>query len=757
MRIHPSLRMIAALFLCFALLLGTAVLPVRAVMSTEEKADALYSMGLFKGKGTLPDGSPNYALEDSASRSEAATMLIRLLGKEQKASAQLSAGALKDVFTDVPKWAKANVAWLYENSYVNGIGGTLYGGGGEYTVTAQQFAAMVLRSLGYQESAGDFRYADALSFAVDRGLLTDAQKDAWASDFRRAGMVEMCYNALYLPMRQSDLTLLQKLTYDGIFRAGTGPDPEPVQLSLNLKYKGGGKTDPWSVEEVQSAVSPLCADFDGDGETEILFVFHSIYCLDGDTGNIEWFVPSGHDITEGLTVMDIYSPDYQCFGVPGGLSPMYMDVDGDGVREIVTFHNDRAGTTLVGIYDARGAFKYRWTTDKKVIAAHISDLNGDGRCEFAFGYGVGPGGIPSLALYDLNGQMLPGWPKVQGYGFYSDSITSLDLDGDGSKELVMLYDEEHVPAYHMDGTPVIAAGGVYAGLEWGGLPVCESILQEEALADWAANHDVNRRASATNDLILGSTREKKNCIMGTYGSVVPADVDGDGTTELVFTCMMVDGSLVMRNDGNTFDGVARYFTAFILNTDRTRYVNEELGFDWRQMPTDTGVIRGMGAENILRPDNSPVCGDVDGDGFQEILFSSHDGRMHCFSLDCTEHGAWPFALSGRADGDSLTFATKPIAADLNGDGTLEVIFASYTESDQVERRGRLFVLDCLGRLLAEEVLPPMWGLQGDTDVYYANGAMAAPAVADVDGDGLPEIVVTTLNCGVCVYDVASGS
>ena len=757
MKDHSSLHRCAALFLCVILLMGVTVLPARADgMTTKEKADALFSLGLFTGKGTLEDGSPNYALEDTASRSEAATMLIRLLGQEQKAKAQFSAGALPDVFTDVPNWAKANVAWLYDNSYVNGIGGSLYGGGGEYTVTAQQFAAMVLRSLGYQESAGDFRYAAALDFAVGRGLLTAEQRSAWETDFRRAGMVEMCYNALYLPMRQSELTLLEKLTNDGVFRAVASDASEPIKLSLALKYKGGGQTDPWSVEEVQSAIVPICADFDGDGAMEILFVFRSIYCLDGATGKIEWFVPSGHDTTEGLTVMDVYSPDYQGIGVPK-LSPVYMDVDGDGAKEIVAYHNLADGRMLVSIYDSRGVYKYRWTIDSnKAFAAHISDLDGDGKCEFAFGYGVGAGGKPSLVLCDLYGHMLPGWPKVQGFGLYSDSITSTDLDGDGVKELVLLYDEEQVPAYHMDGTPVLATGGVYAGLEWGGLPVCENLSHEEMLADWAANHDANRHASATADGILGTTRERRNCIMGTYGGIVPVDVDGNGSTELVVTCMMLDGGLVMRNGGETFDGVARYFTAFILNADRTRYVNEALGFDWRQMPTDTGVIRGMGAETLLRPDNSPVCGDLNRDGLQEILFSSHDGRMHCFSLDGTEHGAWPYALSSRADGDSLSFATKPTVADLNGDGKLEVIFASYTENDQVERRGKLFVLDFQGRLLAEEVLPPMWGLTGDQDIYYADGAMATPAVADVDGDGLPEIVVTTMNCGVCVYDVSLG-
>ena len=747
------LQKLFALVLCLGLLLGPGALRVDSAMTTLEKADALNALGLFNGKGTLPDGKPDYALEDTATRSEAATMLIRLLGQEKKAKAQYDAGALRNPFTDLPRWAEANVTWLYENCYVNGMGGTLYGGGSGNTVTAQQFAAMILRSLGYQESDGDFTYKGALDFAVRKGLLTAEQQSAWASDFRRAGMVEMCYNALYLPMRRSSLTLLDSLRNRGVFLRV--PEAGPVKpLGLSLKYKGGGRVDQWTVEE-QVSVSPICADFDGDGKTEILFVFKSIYCLDGATGAVKWFVPSGHDITEGLREMNIYSPDYSCFGAPS-LSPLYRDVDGDGAREIVTFHNDRkSNTTFVGVYDAAGRFKYHWTTENIAFAAHVDDLDGDGKCEFAFGYGVGASMKPSLALYRLDGVMLPGWPKVQGYGFFSDTITSLDLDGDGKKELVLLYDEEHVAAYHLNGSEVLASGGVYSGLAWGGLPVCEGIGYEETLADWAANHDRNHRASATDDALLGSTREELNIMMGTYGGILPADVDGNGTTELVFTCMIVDGSLVMRNNANTFDGIARYFTLFILNPDRTRYVNSSLGYDWRIVPTDTGLIRGMGAENIRRPDNAPVCADLDGDGKLEILFSSHDGRLHCFSLDRTEHGAWPYALSARTDGDSLSFASKPITADLNGDGRPEVIFTTYTQDDQVARRGKVIVLDYAGRLLAEETLPPMWGLE-DLDKYYANGSLAAPAAADVDGDGLPEVVVNTLNCGVCVYDVSIG-
>ncbi len=715
-------------------------------LSALEKAEALNALGLFRGKGTLEDGRADYALSDASNRSEAATMLIRLLGKEAKASSQMAAGILRSPFTDVPSWAEANVAWLYENGYVNGTGPDAYNGAG--SVTAQQFAAMILRSLGYRESDGDFTYARALDFAVEKGLLTPEQRSAWERDFRREGMAVMCYNALYLHMRQSDLTLYDKLRNDGVFRPVPSAPAPGKPLSLSLKYSGGGSIDPWNVEEPVST-SPLCADLDGDGSMEILFTFRSLYCLDGATGKIKWFVPSGHDVTEGLTEMNFYSPDYKGFGAPV-LTPRLVDVDGDGKEEIVTFHNDKT-RTFVGVYDASGRFRSHFTTQDRAVAAKVADLDGDGRCEFAFGYGVGASKAPSVVLYDLNGNILPGWPRVLGYGLYSDSIEACDLDGDGVRELVMLYDEEHVAAFHMDGTEALASGGVYAGLPWGGLPVCENLGQEELLAVWAREH--GGHSFATSDVILGQTRETKNCIMGTYGGILEEDVDGDGVTELVAAVMVLDGSLVMRVDGNTFDGVARYFTAFILNKDRTRYRNDALGFDWSQMPTDTGEIIAMGSETISRPDNSPVVADLDGDGMKEILFSSHDGKMHCYSLDATEHGAWPYALNNRSGSGVVTFASRPVTADLNGDGRQEVVFTTYTEDDQTQVRGCLYVLSDSGSLLAQETLPPWWGYEGEGDIYYADGSKASPCAADVDGDGKPEIVVTTLSCGICVYDV----
>ena len=89
------------ILLALALLLGTAALPAAAdtraegtPLSTEEKANALYELGLFRGTGFKEDGTPEYALDNTATRSQGAVMLIRLLGKENKAQAQYTAGAV---------------------------------------------------------------------------------------------------------------------------------------------------------------------------------------------------------------------------------------------------------------------------------------------------------------------------------------------------------------------------------------------------------------------------------------------------------------------------------------------------------------------------------------------------------------------------------------------------------------------------------------------------------------------------------------
>ncbi|MCR4936028.1 MAG: FG-GAP-like repeat-containing protein [Oscillospiraceae bacterium] len=737
---HRMLHRALGLMLLLALACGLLGASAAAAEPTAlEKADALHALGLFLGKGTLPDGTPDYALDVQATRNEAATMLIRLLGRESKALAQHQAGALVSPFQDSTPWAEAYVTWLYEAGQINGTTTTTFSG--DQTITAQQFSAMVLRSLGYNEAKGDFAYADALDYAVSKGLMTAEQREAWSGEFLRAGMAEICYNALYIPCKDSSLTLLEKLENDGIFRPSydTAVADTPA-MSLKSLYLGGGSINKWSVEEPASA-EPAVADLDGDGKTEIIFAVRTVYCLNGANGTIRWSTPSGHDTSENAALDQYFGAVY--------LAPQVLDLDGDGALELLVLSTNYVyDQTFVAVYNAKGQFESHFTTPHVARACKAADLDGDGRYELAMGFGVGGSGDGAVCVYDLNGNVRSGWPQSCGYGLYSNSMEAVDLDGDGVMELVMLFDEDQIAAFHLDGSPVLATGSPYTGLAWKGIPLAENYAHELEMVAWARKHG----GSASGQGLVGETRESRNINTGTFGAVKAVDVDGDGTQELVFVSMILDGGLVMRNGGQTYQGVARYFTTFLLNLDRTRYSNEAKGFDWTQFPTDVGEIVSLGDDPQLpTPELTPVVVDLDGDGNREILYSSFDGALHCFSLDGTEHGAWPYVLDTRKT-QVLSFATKPAVGDLNGDGKLEVVFATYTSSDQVKERGKLIVLDYSGKKLAETTLPPWWGYQGADDLYYADGSRAAPVLADVNGDGKLDIVVSTLSSGVCVYN-----
>ena len=131
-----------------------------------------------------------------------------------------------------------------------------------------------------------------------------------------------------------------------------------------------------------------------------------------------------------------------------------------------------------------------------------------------------------------------------------------------------------------------------------------------------------------------------------------------------------------------------------------------------------------------------VVADLDGDGQKEILYSSYDGRVHAYWLDKTEHGNWPYRVpSTGVGGDDFRFAGEPVVADLDNDGHAEVIFTSWPKNGG-NRVGHLHILDYLGNELYRVSLPAPFGSDW-------NGGLAAPTLANIDGDADLEVVVGT--------------
>lgn len=207
----------------------------------------------------------------------------------------------------------------------------------------------------------------------------------------------------------------------------------------------------------------------------------------------------------------------------------------------------------------------------------------------------------------------------------------------------------------------------------------------------------------------------------------------------------VNEVIVTGNMYNCIDGYpSQYMALFLFNADRTRFVQD--GFDWSQNPLDTGAPIAEDYNVIESVSPSPVAADLDGDGLKEILYASYDGRLHAFWLDKTEHEGWPFSVYHPAEG-FYRFASEPAVADLNNDGKAEVIFASWTQKGS-GAWGKLHILAWDGSPLFEVTLPaPRSG-----GVTW-NGAMAAPTLANIDADPDLEVILNTSSAGTVVYDL----
>jgi hypothetical protein len=83
--------------------------------------------------------------------------------------------------------------------------------------------------------------------------------------------------------------------------------------------------------------------------------------------------------------------------------------------------------------------------------------------------------------------------------------------------------------------------------------------------------------------------------------------------------------------------------------------------------------------------------------------------------------------------------------DLNTDGKAEVIFTSWVEKGS-GLTGKLHILNYLGQLIYEIDLP------GAHSGNW-NGALAAPTLANIDGDPDLEVVLNTAHSGIVAYDL----
>lgn len=223
------IRKAAICFIVFALVFGLQGIVNRSygesINTKLEEATALAALGLFKG------GSTGFELDRAATRAESSVMLVRLLGKEGEALAE----TWKHPFTDVPVWANPYIGYLYEKGYTKGQTKNKFGS--KDLVDAKGYATFILRSLNYNDSAGDFSWQNSVAKLKEIGLLSYTDIALLNSgNFLRSDMVHMSYGALFNEMKDSPITLKDRLGMDGVingYKAIIYKDPIGIAMSQN--------------------------------------------------------------------------------------------------------------------------------------------------------------------------------------------------------------------------------------------------------------------------------------------------------------------------------------------------------------------------------------------------------------------------------------------------------------------------------------------------------------------------------------------
>ena len=127
---------------------------------------------------------------------------------------------------------------------------------------------------------------------------------------------------------------------------------------------------------------------------------------------------------------------------------------------------------------------------------------------------------------------------------------------------------------------------------------------------------------------------------------------------------------------------------------------------------------------------SAAAADLDGDGFLEIVFTTYtnDGKAHCLNAeDGSVH--WVYDIGGCGD-------VAPIIYDMDGDDTLDVVINGSCNPTAFCINGHTGVLK--------------WSVS-------SGGGDSPPTVADIDQDGMPEVLFGNFSGQVHVLNGEDGS
>ncbi len=240
------------------------------------------------------------------------------------------------------------------------------------------------------------------------------------------------------------------------------------------------------------------------------------------------------------------------------------------------------------------------------------------------------------------------------------------------------------------------------------------------------------------DLVEGFPKRVKG--VGT-SSPVFAQLDGTGGKELVLGTD--DGRIhAWRSDGTQLQG-------FPVRTNTAAF--------W-PMHSPAGRRAGIEAPGAAIPVGGPAITDIDRDGNVEIIANSLDGKVYVWNAKGQIRAGFPQSvteaysrdLPGEHDEFNRTkpmFFGSPAVADLDSDGTLEIVSAAADRHvyawhhDATSVDGFPILVVDPSKVSSIDPVSHAVDFVGGSGVREGGELIATPSIADITGDGRPEIVI----------------
>jgi len=487
-------------------------------------------------------------------------------------------------------------------------------------------------------------------------------------------------------------------------------------------------------------------DIDGDGLLDIV-AFE-------DPGKFAIFLNQGHtgNITTTSFAPKVEIPSGE-LGQGNSSSTLLADFDNDGKLDIATFFRGVIPSLSGGFAVSRnistpGNVQFETAEQFYNIGIFCSglataDLDGDGLLDFL---------INSSMLYYARNISTPGnieFANLRSLNSSVGAITTKDLNGDGKPEIMVtgsgnftLLENLSIPDNIQFATPVVFPGSVVSG-------VTLADLDNDTKADILYyringfnNYDLVIKKNIHTSGVLSLTSFDNDIILSKVGRAYSqrvADLNGDGKVDI----------LLGLNSGSTGYGFGVFesnVTTGILNTSSFMPIVE---FE----ETSNGVF------------TIPLIGDLDGDNLQDVVgFASSDGGEHALILYKNLTTSAPrisvntITPLAAPIGSTVTITGNKFSTDVTktsvwfGGVKATVLSATKTSITAEVPKGASYDRVSVTRdfLTSRYHLPfvPTFS----AGIIFDNTSFSAPVgfsltgadydidVADLDGDGKPEIV-----------------